>query len=146
MISAVVLLGASLPASAASMDGVSDIKVTVVSACYGDFDLDSYTDDAYVLVRFNINNPMIVAYNTFYYWITFMLPSGTTYVYLIYVRAWANTVEINHVFYNHVTEPGYYTVNVIAYLTWPGIAYNTATYMFDPPGGSDGGEPTFGVF
>ncbi len=118
------------------------IEVTIVDACYTDLDDDSWEDDVLVVVRFDLSSS---DYYEFAYVITLTLPSGTSYSYLVIVLAWVDVVYTYNLFFNHATESGDYTVYVKALLVTPATATDSATYVFDPPGGSEGGKPTFGV-
>ncbi len=141
------LLGVQ-PAYAASTDDSSDsteptITVTITYATYTDLDHDSFSDDVLVITRFDIEG--LFPYCRFAYLITLQLPSGTNYSYIVYVLAFYDTVTIENLFFNHATESGDYTVYVHAILYTPGTPYDYKHYVFDPPGGSEGGKPTFGV-
>lgn len=126
-----------------SEDATAQIKVTIENANYLDLDLDSNEDDIHVLLRFDLAD---FDYYEFAYIITLELPSGIEYSYLVYVWAWIDIVHINNLFYDHATECGNYTVYVDAAMVNPVFATDSETYMFDPPGGSEGGKPTFGVY
>ncbi len=121
----------------------SSIKVTITDAYYSDLDGGLVTDDIHVQVMFELGDSLFYKY---YYSITLILPSGMEYQYLILVYAWVDVVITNNIFYNHATESGDYTVIVEALLVSPGIATDTGIFIFDPPGGSPGGPPTFAVF
>ncbi|MGM0686532.1 MAG: hypothetical protein ACQET3_06165 [Promethearchaeati archaeon] len=125
-----------------SPDTTSQIDVSIEDAYYDDLDKDLKEDDAYVLLRFELADS---PYYEFHYIITLELPSGIEYSYLVYVYAWIDVVYINNFFYDHVTESGNYTVYVTATMVIPSFATDSGYYVFDPPGGSEGGKPTFGV-
>jgi len=119
------------------------LDVTITYATYTDLDCDSYSDDIVVVTRFELG--YIYFYYEFAYLITLQLPSGTNYTYLVYVLAFTDVVIIENLFFDHATESGDYTVYVHAVLYTPGSAADYEHYVFDPPGGSEGGKPTFGV-
>ncbi len=118
-------------------------NVTIADACYLDADYDYYTDDVLVVLKFDLGYALIY---DFYYLITLTLPSGLEYSYLVHVLAWADTIYLYNVFYDHATESGNYTVYVSALMVSPTTATDSGIYVFDPPGGSPGGRPTFDVF
>ncbi|MBD3159569.1 MAG: hypothetical protein GF309_12320 [Candidatus Lokiarchaeota archaeon] len=125
-----------------SQESIAEIDVSIEDACYLDLDLDSFEDDVYVLLRFDLAD---FDYYEFAYIITLELPSGIEYSYLVYVWAWIDVVYTNNLFYNHATESGNYTVYVDAAMVNPVFTMDYEEYVFDPPGGSEGGKPTFGV-
>ncbi|HDD67073.1 MAG TPA: hypothetical protein ENG31_00435 [Candidatus Thorarchaeota archaeon] len=143
LVSVMVVVTIAPPVRAETTDTMDPtITVTIVDATYTDIDSDAYEDDVLVILRFDLGYHL---YYEFGYLITLQLPSGENYTYLVYVLAWVDTVYTYNMFYNHATESGDYTVHVQALLLTPGTATDTAHYTFDPPGGSEGGEPTFGV-
>ena len=138
-----VMLLITPPVSATTTDPEPTIDVIVYYANYDDMDGDGMKDDVYVVLVF------ILGYHIYYefgYVISLELPSGLTYSYTVYVIALSDIVVTHNVFYNHATESGDYTVYVSALLITPGHASAVAQYTFDPPGGSEGGKPTFGVY
>ncbi len=130
-------------ASSDSTDYTAEIKVTIEDACYLDLDQDLIENDVLVIVRFDLAD---FPYYEFAYVITLQLPSGIQYSYLVYVFAWVHTVRLHNVFFDHATESGDYTVFVDALMVYPAIAEDSGEYVFDPPGGSEGGKPAFGVY
>lgn len=135
----------NLPTVSATTNSSSDhlFEVTIVDANYLDADSDYYADDVVALLRFDLGYAAIY---DFYYLITLTLPSGLEYSYLVHVIAWADTIYIYNVFYDHATESGDYTIYVSALMISPTTIADSATYIFDPPGGSPGGRPTFAVY
>ena len=120
----------------------STINVAIQYATYTDLDADNNTDDVWAIVEFNLTDSNIYQ---FYYIITLILPSGIYFEYIVYVWAWVDVVTINNLFFNHATEKGDYVLIVEALLVSPDVDYDSHVYVFDPPGGSDGGKPSFGV-
>ena len=118
------------------------IAVAITHASYTDLDNDGYEDDVLVVSDFYLQND---DYYEFIYLITLILPSGIYYQYLVQVWAWVDYVSIDNSFYNHATESGNYTVIIEALLLNPDVYYDVSIVIFDPPGGSDGGKPTFGA-
>ncbi|MHA1807237.1 MAG: hypothetical protein ACTSX2_06655 [Candidatus Thorarchaeota archaeon] len=136
------MLSVTPPVRAAPTDEPS-INVTITFATYCDLDGNYRSDDVYVVLYFELgNNP----YYEVYYLITLQLPSGTNYSYLVYMLALSDEVVTHNLFFDHATESGDYTVYVSALLWTPYQATDSAQYTFDPPGGSEGGKPTFGVY
>ncbi len=117
--------------------------MTIEDAFYTDLDLDSVADDVFVLLRFDLKGSV---YYEFAYVITLTLPSGTSFSYTVIVLSWVDVVYTHNLFFDHVTEKGDYTVSVDTILVTPGVVTDTCSYTFDPPGGSEGGKPTFGVY
>ena len=118
------------------------IAVAITHASYTDLDNDGFEDDVLVVSDFYLQND---DYYEFIYLITLILPSGIYYQYLVQVWAWVDYVSIDNSFYNHATEAGNYTVIIEALLLNPDVYYDVSIVIFDPPGGSDGGKPTFGA-
>ena len=125
-----------------SAHSIHSIRVEIDYAGYGDLDSDSYQDDILVVTTFYLASS---AYYHYYYRISLILPSGTMYSYLVEVKAWVSQVRIYNFFIDHATEAGNYTVIVEAFLVYPDVLYTATGVIFDPPGGSNGGEPTFGA-
>ncbi len=119
------------------------IDVSIHYATYDDLDDDGLKNDVYVVLHFSLG---YYYYYEVYYWITLELPSGTSYSYRVYMFALSEFVVTHNIFYNYATESGNYTVSVTALLNTPYQASDCAQYTFDPPGGSEGGKPTFGVY
>ena len=134
---------ASAESSESGTDTNAVIYVTILEAEYGDYDDDSYVDDVYALIMFQLGYGWFYCY---YYYITLTLPSGNAYTYLVMVYAWINVVITTNIFLDHGTESGNYTIDVEAILISPGIALDSISHTFDPPGGSEGGKPTFLVY
>jgi hypothetical protein len=141
---AMVMVTARVPAVCAypsyPIPSTASIDVSVVYATYADLDHGGVANDVFSLVRFKLGYSSTYE---FYYLITLTLPSGSSYSYLVWVFAWYSDIYIYNVFLNHATESGDYTIAVDALLVSPDIATDTGIYVFDPPGGSGGGEPQF---
>jgi hypothetical protein len=118
------------------------ISVVITHASYTDLDNDGFEDDVVVISDFYLQND---DFYEFIYIITLILPSGTYYQYLVQVWTWVDYVSITNSFYNHATESGDYIVVIEAWLLNPDVYYDVSAVIFDPPGGSDGGKPTFGA-
>jgi hypothetical protein len=118
-------------------------EVEIVDAFYTDLDNDYRDDDVCVLLKCELGYS---SYYEFAYIIVLKLPSGMEYSYLVYVWAWIDIVYIHNLFYNHATETGDYTVYVEAVMVIPNSATDSGSYVFDPPGGSPGGKPTFAAY
>ncbi len=121
---------------------IHSITVVITHASYTDLDNDGNEDDVVVISDFYLQND---DFYEFIYFITLILPSGMYYQYLVRVWAWVDYVSITNSFYNHATESGNYTVIIEAWLLNPDVYYDISAVIFDPPGGSDGGKPTFGA-
>ena len=120
----------------------NSIEISINYAGYLDLDQDNYQDDILVVTTFHLASSL---YYHYYYRITLVLPSGNWFSYVVEVYAFVDDVVIYNLFYNHATESGNYTVIVEAYLVYPEIIYTVTGAIFDPPGGSNGGDPSFGV-
>ena len=116
------------------------IQVTVKHAYYTDLDGDAYEDDVYAIVHFELSG--FETFNIDYY-VKLTLPSGTHYMYRVLITAHVTSFEGKNLFYNHATELGNYTLTVTAFLLNGASAYYEHVYVFDPPGSSDFGDPTF---
>ncbi|TFF68224.1 hypothetical protein EU520_00685 [Candidatus Thorarchaeota archaeon] len=146
LLSVFLVMTTTPEAQAATYDApetTAQIDVTIEDAYYLDLDPDLIENDVVVYVRFSLAD---FPYYEFAYIITLQLPSGTEYSYLVYVYAWIDDVYLCNVFFDHATESGNYTVYVEAVMFIPGVATDSGEYVFDPPGGSEGGKPTFGVY
>ncbi|MFX0090172.1 MAG: hypothetical protein ACFFBD_00300 [Candidatus Hodarchaeota archaeon] len=124
-------------------DSCHPIKVEIKDAYYGDFDGGAYPDDVYTLLEIKMES---TAPYVFFYIITLVLPSGAEFSYFVSFSTSEDGVFIHNYFYNHATESGDYTVSVRIYLWAPGFPNDSDWYVFDPPGGSSGGDPTFLAF
>ena len=120
----------------------STIDVVVLDSYYTDLDNDGNQDDVVSTVAFILNNNAIYQFD---YLITLILPSGLQYQYYVTVVSFVDIVILDNLFYNHATEAGYYTIIVETLLYYPSYDYAVDGHVFDPPGGSDGGKPTFAV-
>ena len=118
------------------------ITVKILSAYYTDLDGDGNEDDVYALTHIELGG--FATYNVDYY-VNLTLPSGTTYLYRILITSQVTSFDLNNLFYNHATEQGNYSLTVTAFLLNGASSYDQHAYVFDPPGGSDGGDPTFDV-
>ncbi len=131
---------AARPDFSASSTDVISIKVSVTDAYYTDLDNDGLSDDVIAYTSVDLSGS--TRYN-FDYYITLTLPSGKNYTYAYTFNTVYTTLNIRNYFWNHATECGDYTITVQAILWTGGISYTNHAYTFDPPGGSDGGDPTF---
>ncbi len=117
------------------------ISVRVIDAYYADLDNDTYQDDIYALVRFELSG---AAWYNFDYYVTLTLPSGYNFSYAFAITA-TGSFDLNHYFFDHATESGNYTLSVLVILKTGGLSTDSDIYVFDPPGASTGGDPTLVV-
>ncbi len=119
------------------------MNVWIYDAYYGDLDNGGYQDDIHVILLFDLG------YYSFYevlYDITLTLPSGVSYTYTIYFLATYEYIRIDNEFLNYATESGDYQVEITALMVTPSYILDTASCIFDPPGGDGGAPPTFKVY
>lgn len=120
------------------------LDVWVYHAYYGDFDQGGCQNDVHVILYFDLGYYSIYEV---YYDITLTLPSGARFTYSVYFLADYEYIRIDNLFLNHATESGYYRVNIEALMVTPSWIYDTASCIFDPPGGGDnGGDIGFRVY
>ena len=141
VVSAITITHA-VPLNASTTSEPIGISVTITSAYYADIDTDGWEDDIYSSVTIDLTGA--VRYN-FDYYITLTLPSGTSYTYHYSINTVYDVVNFGNYFWNHATESGDYSISVKVVLWTGGISSATHQYIFDPPGGSDGGDPTFDI-
>ncbi|HUU79737.1 MAG TPA: hypothetical protein VMX55_15465 [candidate division Zixibacteria bacterium] len=127
----------------------SVFEISFISAEYLDADLDGFEDDT----RFFVD----VDFNPSYFDGTLLrmdadfeiiLPSGTTFAFIGFIRLESRDCIIQFDVYNTVTEPGWYTINFNAYVKIRMTKYHSFdTIIFDPPTGTGegGGSPTIGL-
>lgn len=75
-----------------------------------------------------------------YLTVKLQLPSKHTFEYELKISAKLGLNEYGIYFYNHATESGWYIVSISSYYQKASI-YAYDEFVFDPPGGTDGGEP-----
>ncbi len=121
----------------------SRFNVYILDAYYTDMDQDSQENDVFVTLGFELGYSFIY---DFIYEIRLTLPSGASYSYYVRVLAWSDVIIIRNLFFDHATESGDYTVDVFAVMISPDVVSAEASVVFDPPGGSEGGDPYFGVY
>ncbi|MFX1254342.1 MAG: hypothetical protein ACFFCZ_22210 [Promethearchaeota archaeon] len=127
----------SLPDSNGSADS---LQIIITDASYGDFDGDSFKDDVFAEVKIKIFYPPPYE---LHYWITLVLPSGLNYSYLVELMTTEDKVYTLNYFFDHAIESGDYTIIAEAELNAANTLSDSHIYVFDPPGGSPGGKPTF---
>ena len=117
------------------------ISVRVIDAYYSDLDNDTYQDDIYALVRFELSGALRYYFD---YYVTLTLPSGYNFSYAFAIIA-TGSFDLNHYFFDHAIESGNYTLSVFVILKTEGISTDSHIYVFDPPRASTGGDPTLVV-
>jgi len=70
-----------------------------------------------------------------------ILPSGNSYIYGYGVLTIEDYLNGRFYFYNHATESGWYTVEIVGIIYQQPIAIGVDSYSFDPPGETEGSEP-----
>ncbi len=142
-ITALVLVAFSnVPTASAYTQNSDYINVIIYDAYYGDLDQGGVDNDIHVTLLFDLG---YYAYYEIYYDISLTLPSGLTYTYRVHVLAWYEHIRIDNEFLNHATEAGDYKVEVVALMVFPSVILDSASLVFDPPGGDGGGDPVFRV-
>ncbi len=116
------------------------VNVVILDAYYCDLDNDSYKDDIYAEVKLNLLGSNFYALD---YYVNLTLPSGTLFSYYAKVNTNMNEVILKNFFYNHALESGDYTLTVKVVLKNGGMLTDSHSFVFDPPGGSDGADPSF---
>ncbi|MFW9994567.1 MAG: hypothetical protein ACFFD4_21160 [Candidatus Odinarchaeota archaeon] len=136
-------------------------EVEIHDAYYCDSDGDGYEDDIEALVEIHFENDTDQWTSIFrdkYDWIyvvfdngtiylvdddaylvivEMILPSGFTYNYVFEDKTTEMVVNYHWYFYDHATEPGWYTLNVDVYGSLG--THKSDSVIFDPPG-SEGGD------
>ena len=118
------------------------ISVRISEAYYADIDNDGLEDDIYSTVQIDLSGSQRYFLD---YYITLTLPSGLNFSYYYSINTVWSQLTIGNYFWNHAIEQGDYTLTVQAILWTGGISHAGHSYTFDPPGGSDEGDPTFDI-
>ncbi len=136
-ISALPVVTASTVTVQSTNDQVT-IKVQILDAYYTDADGDGNEDD--VIAYFDLSFEGNARYNIDVY-PSLTLPSGSEYTYAYVINTRLSIVHCTMYFYNHALESGDYifSVQVVSYIG--GVVSGTASYVFDPPGGSGDADP-----
>ena len=115
------------------------IQVQILDAWYEDNDNTGIADDVIVILRFDLSGASTY---TLEYTIHLELPSGRTFSYRVGITAQLNSFNITNYFWDHATEPGWYTVRLSAKMNTGGPQFVQESFIFDPPGHDDG-DPGF---
>lgn len=120
-----------------SINQKNEVTLTITDSYYTDLDKDDVLDIAssfYLLFD-------CTKRHTVKLYVSLILPSGFEFSY-----KW--TIGTKHLvffgqihFYDHVIESGNYTLSIQAKILTGGANSGIAEYIFDPPGGSGGGDP-----
>ena len=119
-----------------------ELTIQIIDAYYTDLDNDSSQDDIFAIVR--IENKGIIVANLDYY-VKMELPSGTVYSYHVRIITNKEILNLKNYFWNHAYESGNYSLTVTVSLKNIQRITTSTTLIFDPPGSSQGGEPSFDV-
>lgn len=114
---------------------------TIWDAYYTNLDNGQVADD--IVVDFSMYASSWNRIEASILYIELSLPSGYTYNYRITFYKQASSVS-TLLFYNHATEPGWYSISIVWYALIRDTNYAMCSWdylEFDPPGGSPGTEP-----
>lgn len=105
--------------------------VSLFDGAYGDYDHDGHEDDVecYMTIQYLTEETR----NKYKVAVHLTLPSGTTYDYGFFVNTVYSKLTFRLLFYNHARESGDYNVTVELLYQVPGLYYDTADIIFDPP-------------
>ncbi len=121
---------------------IATIGLRIVDAYYADLDNDGYEDDILGIIKITMTGVNVANME---YVISLTLPSGTIYSYLVKITTNQDVIVLKNFFWDHAYESGDYTLKVTLNLINYEKITVSETYTFDPPGSSQGGEPTFDV-
>ena len=119
-----------------------ELTTLITEAYYTDLDNDGYQDDIFAIVL--IETEGVIFANLDYY-VQMELPSGTVYSYHVRITTNNETLILSNYFWNHAYESGNYSLTVTVVLRNARRMTSSTTLVFDPPGSSQGGEPSFDV-
>ncbi|MFW9918816.1 MAG: hypothetical protein ACFFED_04405 [Candidatus Thorarchaeota archaeon] len=119
------------------------MQVWIYDAYYGDLDQGGCDNDIHVILLFDLG---YYSFYEVYYDITLTMPSGARFTYTIYFLADYEYIRIDNEFLNYATESGDYRIDITALMITPSFIFDTSSCIFDPPGSSEGGDPTFRVY
>ncbi len=114
------------------------IGIEITNAFYADLDGNGIEDDIFVQVDLSFFGASTINFD---YYIILTLPSGESHAYTISLASHVDKLIIDNYFWNHATEPGWYTVEVHTVLRTGGVQILSDSMVFDPPGGSEGSDP-----
>ena len=113
------------------------VTLTITDAYYTDLDNDEVLDIiSHFNLRFDSDRPYLVQL-----YVSLILPSGFEFSYKWTIMAKVSVYFGQIHFYDHVLDPGFYTISINMKLSTGGISTGTVNFKFDPPGGSGGGDP-----
>jgi hypothetical protein len=120
-----------------SLNEKIEVTLTITDAYYCDLDDDEVFDviSSFTL-SFDSSRPHLVKLS-----VSLILPSGYefSYKWIILSKELIYFGEIH--FYDHAIESGDYILLFYAQISTGGTNTGIAEYIFDPPGGSGGGDP-----
>ena len=116
------------------------ISVKIMYAYYCDLDQDGFEDDIYAKVSLSMYDASFYAIE---YYVNLTLPSNVSFTYRVIINTDSSELMLHNLFYNHATESGNYSLFVQVVLKNGGMATDSHLFVFDPPGGSDGADPSF---
>jgi len=116
----------------------STIIIEIKNAYYCDADNGLEENDIVVDFDLYVKTSCILYFELYF---RLILPSGNSYIYGYGVLTIENYLNCSFYFYNHATESGWYTVEIVGVIYQQPIAIGVDSYSFDPPGETEGSEP-----
>ncbi len=133
------ILLANVPASSANFS----VSIDITDAYYADLDADLLEDDIVVTLNVTLTNIYVSTNVDIYIGIT--LPSGTEFWFLAEINVvkytYSVTFGMKFDLMNTALEPGWYEANAVGFADGDQFSIMDS-FIFDPPGGTDGGWPT----
>jgi hypothetical protein len=120
---------------------IREAEIAVIQACYCDSDRDGWQDDAEVVLNLAFRGGQR---NNFALQVILELPSGVQYGYTIQGTTVRSSFSLVLYFYNHATECGMYQFSAYMLYRNAGNLLCASFLEFDPPGSTDGSQPTLG--
>ena len=123
------------------------IDITITDAYYTDYGRSITNIENDIVVNFDVEltkeldiNSNAKVPNQLKLKCYLFLPSGKIFIYGFNLVTKESFLSLRLVFYNHATEPGWYTIEIHgSYFKTETVAVDSLT--FDPPGGTDGTDP-----
>lgn len=139
-LSIVVLPGFSTSETVIIENNKITMAITIVDAYYTELDGDGIQND--VVSHFNLNFTNDQFTSVFYDLdFSLILPSGINYSYHYAFSTTEYDLAYVVSFFNHATESGWYTFGITGTIYQGGTATGAVDLIFDPPGGTGGGDP-----
>lgn len=140
----ILLLVVSLLPICASADTLtvqntsSSLALHITDAYYTAYESDGIEDDVVVLFTIDLDSQGRTQFDIH---LTLTLPSSFEVTYSYFINTVLNHLDATMIFYDYATELGWYNINIAVQLYSGGLSSASLNHIFDPPGGTEGGDP-----